>query len=95
MLVFEKSIERMNKITQKIQNSSTSQISMSLLKGQDKKHRHFMKFGGGSNNSNELLKANYNSLARKVKDESTTSENLSSIADISGDKFFPADVNIY
>jgi len=99
LIVFDKSIERMYKITQKIQNTSTSQISMALLKGQDKKHRHFMKFGINNNNNNDLSKLN-NSFTRKTKDESmlsinksATSENLASIADITGEKFYPADVN--
>ncbi|KAG4107324.1 hypothetical protein H8356DRAFT_1268497 [Neocallimastix lanati (nom. inval.)] len=90
--VFEKGIERLNKITQKIQNASTSQISMSLLKG-DKKHRHFMKFGNSDSN-----KSNFNSLARKIKDDSTTSinksntsDNIINIGEITVEKQFPPD----
>ncbi|ORX50398.1 hypothetical protein BCR36DRAFT_327222 [Piromyces finnis] len=88
--VFEKGIERLNKITQKIQNSSASQISMSILKvGQDKKHRHFMKFG-----NNENSKSNNNSSLKKVKEESfsaktATSDNLASLPDISDEKLYP------
>jgi len=57
-----------------------------------------MKFGGNSDNS----KTNYNSLSRKAKDESYasinklgTSDNLASLAEISGEKFYPAEVRIF
>jgi len=98
--VFEKGIERINKIAQKIQNASTSQ--MSILK--DKKHRHFMKFG-----NNDSSKQIANS-PRKLKDDSikdtVNSSNLSlnkslnsdispSLGDISGDRMYPPDAITY
>ncbi|ORX78934.1 hypothetical protein BCR32DRAFT_269795 [Anaeromyces robustus] len=97
--VFEKGIERINKIAQKIQNASTSQISMSILK--DKKHRHFMKFGSNNNSNNsssDVYKLNNTSIGRKIKEESSSSinklmtlDNLVSLPDISGEKIYPPD----
>eukprot|EP00833_Pecoramyces_ruminatium_P009009 jgi/Orpsp1_1/1183041/evm.model.c7180000083632.1 len=81
--VFEKSVERSNKIAQKIQNSSTSQVTMPTMKG-DKKHKHFIRFGNDSFKQNNFT--------RKIKEESSNSiNNMGSGYELNSDKIYPPD----